>query len=113
VDELSLFRFRKKIVIFVNLTYIMMLHKYSFKIKKDIRFGSLFRFLPSNESSKLDRLSKYNLIITCVILFLDMMIFLIVGTTFDLVTVVRVNKILHIFFVLSRYKWDNKLEERV
>ena len=54
------------------------------------------------------RLFKLDLIITCVMLFLDMMIFLIVGIAFDLVTVVGVDEMLHIFFVLSRYKWGNK-----
>ena len=36
------------------------------------------------------------------------MIFLIVGAAFNLVAVLRVDEMLHILSIFSRYKWDNK-----
>ena len=36
------------------------------------------------------------------------MIFLWISTAIHLVTVVGVDEMLHIFFILSRYKWGNK-----
>ena len=36
------------------------------------------------------------------------MIFLIVGAAFNLVAVLRVDEMLHILSIFTRYKWDNK-----